>query len=129
MIYTLSGIKILLFLFRYTQNGVRKFFLLHAIVMTMVKLMNTTTITISKINKARLEAILKHGESFDFGVSLLLLIFSKPKFNEGGILGTGRTVYPQFSDLEIREIRVALSKYYMGKPMKTPKTIKAELEE
>jgi len=67
----------------------------------------TTTITISKTNHRRLESILRHGENFDFAVTLCLLMFAKPNFNRGGALGN-RVVLPQFTEEEIEEIRKAL---------------------
>ncbi len=92
----------------------------------VIKMANTTTITISKTNKIRLEAILKKNETFDFAVSLLLLCFDKPRFNAGDILGRGRTVYPKFSDSEIAEIRSQLEKFATSEPLKTPQEIEKE---
>ena len=63
----------------------------------------TTTITLSRTNKARLDSVLKHGESYDFGMTILLLAFAKPKFGSGGAFGN-RTVYPLFSQDEINDI-------------------------
>jgi len=74
--------------------------------MKEVKIMTkeTTTITISKTNKDRISSILKHNEPYDFGISLLLLVFAKPRFGDGGILGSGRTVSPPLSMHEIDDI-------------------------
>lgn len=81
----------------------------------------TTTITVSKTNRRRLEAILRKNESYDFGISLLLLIFSKPKFPSGGILGMWRTVWPPFSEEEIADITKTLQEHATGEPLKRPR--------
>ena len=88
----------------------------------------TTTIKISKKNQKRLSSILKYGESADFGVSLLLLNFAKPKFGAGGAFESGRTVYPLFTEEEIGHIRKELREHATSEPLMTPKQIQSEIE-
>lgn len=88
--------------------------------------MKTTTIQLSEGNKVRLASILKKGETYEFGIELLLLHFAKPRFGAGGAFGN-RTVYPPFSKEELKQIRKRLNVNSVGLPMKTPKEINKEL--
>jgi len=71
---------------------------------------------------------MKGGETHDFAVSLLLLCFARPKFGAGGVLGSGRTVFPLFSEDEISAIIDELRKRAEIMPLKRPKEILQEIE-
>jgi len=69
----------------------------------------TATITISRKNRDRISSILKHDESFDFGISLLLAIFARPKLNAACMQAIhNRIVFPLITETEIEELQKRL---------------------